>query len=145
MAAVSRIEARLIAALAAVSVLLRALAFFNYRFDSDEPQHLHVAWAWTRGLLQYRDVFDNHAPLFHMLSAPLVALFGETPRILILMRLAMIPLFALTLWGSFLLGRSLFGSRAGLWSAVICGLSPTFFFKGLEYRADVLWAALWLM
>jgi len=132
-------------ALGAAMLGLRLPYAFAYPFDSDEPQHLHVAWAWTRGLLQYRDVFDNHAPLFHMLSAPLVGLFGETPRILVLMRLAMIPLFALTLWGSFLLGRSLFGARVGLWSAVICGLSPTFFFKGLEYRADVLWAALWVL
>ena len=42
--------------------LLRIAAFFRYRFDSDEPQHLHIAWAWTAGLLPYRDVFDNHAP-----------------------------------------------------------------------------------
>ena len=132
-------------ALGAAMLGLRLPYVVAYPFDSDEPQHLHVAWAWTKGLMQYRDVFDNHAPLFHMLSAPLVALIGETPRILVLMRLAMIPLFALTLWGSFLLGRSLFGARVGLWSAVICGLSPTFFFKGLEYRADVLWAALWLL
>src|SRR5947208_12458843 len=58
---VSRIEARLIAGLAGISLVLRAIAFFHYRFDSDEPQHLHVAWGWTAGLLQYRDVFDNHA------------------------------------------------------------------------------------
>src|SRR2546425_7039653 len=61
------------------------------------------------------------------------------------MRLAMIPIFAATLLGSFLLGRQLFGTRAGLWSAILCGLSPTFFFKSLEYRADVLWAALWIL
>src|SRR5262247_3871022 len=72
-----------LAALPAAMLGLRLPYVFAYPFDSDEPQHLHVAWAWTRGLLQYRDVFDNHAPLFHMLSAPLVALFGETPRILV--------------------------------------------------------------
>src|SRR6266545_1069138 len=91
-------------ALSAAMLALRLPYVFTYPYDSDEPQHLHVAWAWTRGLLQYRDVFDNHAPLFHMLSAPLVALFGETPRILVLMRLAMIPLFVAALWGSYLLG-----------------------------------------
>jgi hypothetical protein len=124
---------------------LRVAYAFSYPLDSDEPQHLHVAWAWTRGLLPYRDVFDNHAPLFHLLSAPLVALIGETPRILVLMRLAMLPLFLATLWGSFLLGRRLFGARGGIWGATVCGLSPTFFFKSLEYRADVLWAALWVL
>ena len=131
--------------LGAVIVLLRVVYARAYPVDSDEPQHLHVAWAWTKGLLPYRDVFDNHTPLFHMLSAPLVALIGETPRILVLMRLAMIPFFAATLLGSFLIGRRLFGRRAGLWSAILCGLCPTFFFKSLEYRTDVLWTALWIL
>ncbi|HEV8434125.1 MAG TPA: hypothetical protein VGR95_11980, partial [Thermoanaerobaculia bacterium] len=49
-------------AIAAASVVLRAVCYFRYRFDSDEPQHLHVAWGWTQGLVQYRDYFDNHAP-----------------------------------------------------------------------------------
>ena len=121
------------------AVVMLALQFavriaydLRLRVDTDEPQHLHVAWAWTKGLLPYRDVFDNHTPLFHMLSAPLVALIGETPRILVLMRLAMIPFFAATLLGSFLIGRRLFGRRAGLWSAILCGLCPTFFFKSLS-------------
>src|SRR5688572_29311378 len=62
---------------AALSLVLRAIAFFNYRFDVDEQQHLHVTWGWTAGLVQYRDYFDNHAPLFHLLTAPLLALMGE--------------------------------------------------------------------
>ena len=126
------------------TLALRVAYAFSYPIDSDEPQHLHVAWAWTKGLLPYRDVFDNHAPLFQLVSAPLVAVIGETPRILVLMRLAMTPFFAAALVGSFVLGRRLFGARAGLWAAAVCGLSPTFFFKSLEYRADVLWAALWV-
>ena len=140
-----RAEAWTLVALSAAILALRIVYAFAYPFDSDEPQHLHVAWAWTKGLLPYRDVFDNHTPLFHMLSAPLVALIGETPRILVLMRLAMIPFFAATLLGSFLIGRRLFGRRAGLWSAILCGLCPTFFFKSLEYRTDVLWTALWIL
>ena len=144
-AARPRAEVLGLSALGAAMVLLRAAYSFSYPFDSDEPQHLHIAWAWTQGLLPYRDVFDNHAPLFHVLSAPLVALIGENPRILVFMRLALIPIFAATLWGSFLLGRRLFGPRAGWWAAILCGLSPTFFFKSVEYRTDVLWAALWVL
>jgi dolichyl-phosphate-mannose-protein mannosyltransferase len=144
-AGLPRPEIWTLVALFTAALALRVAYVFAYPFDSDEPQHLHVAWAWTKGLLPYRDVFDNHAPLFHILSAPFVAIIGETPRILVLMRLAMIPLSAATLWASFLLGRRLFGTRSGLWSAVICGLSPTFFFKSLEYRADVLWGALWIL
>src|SRR6266849_10610329 len=109
----ARGERLILIGISALSCLLHALAYFRYRFDSDEPQHLHVAWGWTAGLLPYRDVFDNHAPLFHILTAPLVALIGEDPRILVFMRLAMTPFFAAALVGSFLVGRRLFGARAG--------------------------------
>ena len=143
--AVSRAEAIGLSVLGAAMILLRAAYCFAFPFDSDEPQHLHIAWAWTQRLLPYRDVFDNHAPLFHVLSAPLVALIGENPRILVFMRLALIPISAATLWGSYLLGRRIFGTRAGWWAAILCGLSPTFFFKSVEYRTDVLWAALWVL
>ena len=144
-AGLPRAEFLALAALSGALLLLRAAYSFSHPFDSDEPQHLHIAWAWTRGLLPYRDVFDNHAPLFHLLTAPLVALIGEDPRILVFMRLAMIPAFAATLWGSYALGRRLFGARAGWWAAIVCGLSPTFFFKSVEYRTDVLWATLWVL
>jgi len=42
-----------------VVLLLRIVSVFHYHFDSDEPQHLHVVWGWTHGLLQYHDIFDN--------------------------------------------------------------------------------------
>src|SRR5436190_4088003 len=115
MAAVSRIEARLIAALAAVSVVLRALAFFNYRFDSDEPQHLHVAWGWMAGLLQYRDVFDNHAPLFHMLTAPLLCAIGERTTVLFFMRAPMLVFWAIALAGTYVIARRFYSLRVAAW------------------------------
>src|ERR1700676_214435 len=46
-------------------------------WNSDEPQHLHVVWAWANGMLPYKDVFDNHSPLFQAISAPLFALLGK--------------------------------------------------------------------
>src|ERR1700692_2471357 len=98
----------LVGALLAAALLLRVAYVFAYRMNNDEPQHLHVVWAWTQGLLPYRDVFDNHAPLFHMLVAPLAAALGERADILTWMRMAMIPLSALTLWCTYLLGRELF-------------------------------------
>jgi dolichyl-phosphate-mannose-protein mannosyltransferase len=141
----ARVETPVLMALLGAMLALKIACAFSTPVDSDEPQHLHVAWAWTQGLLPYRDVFDNHAPLFHVLSAPILALFGETSHIIVLMRLAMLPFFATALYGSFLLGRRLFGARAGIWSAVVCGLCPTFFLKSVEYRSDVPWAALWVL
>jgi hypothetical protein len=142
---VSRAERFALAACAIASVVLRSIAFFHYRFDSDEPQHLHVAWGWTAGLVQYRDYFDNHAPLFHLLTAPLLAFLGERSNILFYMRAAMLPLFLIVIVCTYLLVERLYAQRVALWSAVLLSLFPTFFLKSLEYRNDNLWNALWMI
>lgn len=138
-------ERLLLLAAAATSLVLRAVALFRYRFDSDEPQHLHVAWGWTQGLVQYRDLFDNHAPLFHIVTAPLVTLVGERSDILIWMRVPMLALFGAVVWATWWIGRELYDSRTGLWAAVLLSLFPPFFLKALEYRTDNLWNTLWVL
>ncbi|HKO56137.1 MAG TPA: hypothetical protein VJ276_09675 [Thermoanaerobaculia bacterium] len=129
--------------LAAATLVLRGLAFFRYRFDSDEPQHLHVAWGWTAGMVQYRDYFDNHAPLFHMLTAPILALFGERADILLRMRAPMLLLWLIVSAATFVLARR-FGARAA-WAVVLLNAMPPFFLKSLEYRTDNLWMAFWML
>lgn len=130
--------------LLAVALALRLLYIFTYKFDSDEPQHLHVAWGWAHGLMQYRDVFDNHAPLFHLLCSLPVRWLGDRADLLILMRLAMLPLYALTLWGTYRIARALFSARLAWWAACLAGLLPRFFLHSVEFRADDLWAALFV-
>jgi len=71
-------------------VASRVVLAWHQTIGSDESQHAHVAWAWVHGFVQYRDVFDNHTPLFHLLSAPLVALIGERADILALLRCCII-------------------------------------------------------
>ena len=132
-------------ALSVLCLVLRAAAFLRYRFDSDEPQHLHVAWGWTAGLVQYRDLFDNHAPLFHILMAPILRLVGERPDVLLYMRAPMLLLFAVIVWGTYLLGRRLYSARVGAWAALLLSLYPTFFLKSLEFRTDNLWNTLWIV
>lgn len=141
----SRNEARIATALAAVSLAFRAVAFFHYRFDSDEPQHLHVAWGWTAGLLQYRDVFDNHAPLFHMLTAPLLALAGERSTVLFFMRLPMLVLWAVVLYATYAIAKQLYDARVAAWATLLLAALPPFFLKSIEYRTDNLWNALWML
>src|SRR4051812_22776735 len=125
--------------------LLKVWNVFHYRFDSDEPQHLHVVWAWTRGLVQYRDIFDNHMPLFQLICAPLLALMGEHARDLYLMRLLMLPLYFLCLFFVFRIGRRVFSPRAGTWSAIGLACTGPFFFCTTEFRTDDLWTLFWLM
>ncbi|MBV9010052.1 MAG: glycosyltransferase family 39 protein [Verrucomicrobia bacterium] len=123
----------------------RAFYIYHARIDSDEPQHLHVAWGWTQGFLQYRDVFDNHTPLFHLLLAPLVSLAGERADIVVVMRWAMVPLFLLSLFCTWQLGRVLYSMETAIWAAMITAFSPKFFFVAGQFRSDDLWVALWLM
>ncbi len=49
-------------------VASRVVLAWHQTIGSDESQHAHVAWAWVHGFVQYRDVFDNHTPLFNSRS-----------------------------------------------------------------------------
>jgi len=131
--------------LLAALLLLQVAYIFRYHVNMDELQHLHVVWGWAHGLLQYRDVFDNHAPLFHLLCTPLFLAFGEQSQVLFQMRLVTLSLYTLTLWNTYLLGCTLFSRRVGLWAAVFTGLFPGFFLCALEFRTDDLWTVLWLL
>ncbi len=132
-------------AIAAVALAMRAVAFFHYRFDSDEPQHLHVAWGWTAGLLQYRDLFDNHAPLFHMAMAPLLRVLGERAGILLFMRVPMVAFWLLVNFAAFTIARRLYDVRIAVWATLLLNVLPTFFLKSLEFRTDNLWNACWMV
>jgi hypothetical protein len=137
---------RIIATLLFIAVFIVRIAYvFRYRVDSDEPQHLHVAWQWALGHVAYRDFFDNHTPLFQILFSPIMILIGERSAVLDIARLFMVPLFALALWCVHRLGRSLFSARVALWAPAILGAFPNYFFPTVEFRTDNLWAPLWLL
>jgi hypothetical protein len=128
-----------------LTLLLRLIYVFRYRINSDEPQHLHVVWGWVSGLLPYLNMFDNHTPLFHLLCVPLYRMIGDTPAVLFAMRLAMIPLYVMVLWCTYIIGREIFSRRVGLWAAVFTGLYPFNFLSSVEFRPDSLWAAIWML
>lgn len=134
-----------IAAVASAALLLRVMTLFRYRVDSDESQHLHVAWGWSEGLLQYRDIFDNHAPLFHILTSPLFSIFGERTDIVVLARVLMIPLFAIVLACTFAIARRAHSTRAAMWTVVLLSTLPFYFRRSVEYRTDNLWITLWIV
>src|SRR5438132_6772311 len=79
----SKAERRAAVILFVLLLAMRVLYACHYRIDSDEPQHLHVVWGWANGQLPYLNFFDNHAPLFHILCAPLFTLLGERADIII--------------------------------------------------------------
>ncbi|MDR3402561.1 MAG: glycosyltransferase family 39 protein [Chthoniobacter sp.] len=128
-----------------VMLVLRVASAWRFRADTDELQHLHVVWGWVNGYLPYRDVFDNHGPIFHVLLAPLFYLLGERADILVPMRLAMIPFFAICLWCIYRIGTALFSRNVAIWSTIFAGFYPEFFLTSAEFRTDVLWTTLWFL
>lgn len=115
------------------------------RINSDEPQHLHVIWSWTRGLVQYRDLFDNHMPLFHILFAPIAALIGERPTILYWMRFILLPAYFVSAWCAYEIGKHLFSRRVGIWAVISVGLFTGYYYDAIDFRPNNLWLALWLL
>lgn len=118
---------------------------FHWVIDADETQHLHIVWGWTHGLAQYRDIFANNMPLFHLLYAPLFAAVGERADIVPVMRLMMIPLSALMIICTYQISRALYSKRVGLWAIVFLMWLAPFLLVGLQFRTDVLWGAVWML
>jgi hypothetical protein len=127
-----------------VLLALRVLWLGAYPLDSDEPQHAHVAWSLAQGLVPYRDVFDNHGPLFALLYAPLMRGLGERADILWWLRLAVLPWYVLTLFATWRLARDLYRPRVADAAVLLAALMQVFFLKTGEFRTDDAWAALWL-
>jgi hypothetical protein len=128
----------------AAAAVLRIVLALHYRIDSDETQHLHVVWAWSQGLLPYRDFFDNHMPLFHILCVPLLRLAGERPETILMVRLAMVPMFVAMVLLTYRITASMYSKRAAVWATAIGCLAPQFFLSSIEFRTDILWASSWL-
>ncbi len=137
-------EKALVTAAALLWVGFRSVSVYHHPWDSDEAQHLHVVWGWTLGLLPYRDFFDNHTPLFHLLFAPVLKVVGERADIVDVMRWGVLPLAALTLWCTFRVGAQVFSRRVGAVAALGCAFHPKWYFKAVEFRTDLLWTVLWM-
>jgi hypothetical protein len=126
-------------------VVLRWKLAYTERWNSDEPQHLHVIWGWVNGFVPYRDFFDNHTPFFHWLFAPVFRSLGERSDILYPMRHWMLPFFLIALLCIARLGSLLWSPRAGMWAAVFAAFFPPFFHMMGQCRTDTLWTTLWLV
>src|SRR5437588_3653168 len=133
------------AGLFALMIAFKLVNIVRYRFDSDESQHMHVIWAWARGFVQYRDIFDNHMPLFQIIFAPIFGLIGDRPTILYWMRFILLPMYFVAAWCTYQIGARLFSRRVAVWAVLLAGFYPGYHFTSLEFRTDNLWALLWLM
>lgn len=124
---------------------LRLWLLAGTKLNSDEPQHLHVVWAWAQqALVPYRDVFDNHVPLFHILLAPWLRALGERADVLLWARALMLPLalasVALTAW----IGLRLWGRRVARGAVLVLMAVSAYSLVAAEFRADALWGLAWI-
>ncbi len=141
----SRAELIVASSLSVLLIAFRITNILRLRFDSDEPAHLHIVWAWTRDLVQYRDIFSNHMPLFHLLCAPIYALVGERATALFWMRFSMQPFYFVAAWCTYRIGERLFSRRVGVWALILTACSSTYHFSSCQFRTDNLWALLYLL
>lgn len=117
--------------------------------DPDEWQHAQMAWLIAQGRVPFRDFFEHHMPLLHLLAAP-VAVFlrpeetvGRAFAFMLLLRLADVCLTLLHVWLVRGLALSLgLGRRAALLAAVLFLGSGVVLLRGQEFRPDVPAAAL---
>lgn len=122
----------------------RLLWLSAFPLNSDEPQHAHVAWSLAQGAMPYRDVFDNHGPLFSTMYAALLRVLGERSDILWWLRLAVVPWYVLGLVATWSIARRLHSRGVADATVLLVALFPIVFLKSGEFRTDDAWAALWL-
>ncbi len=141
----NRAEFVLAALLFALLIAFKVFNITRYKFETDESQHLHVVWGWANGFVQYRDLCDNHMPLFQLVMAPFYKIIGERATILYWMRLVLLPLYFLAAWCTYRIGSLCFSRRVGAWAVLATGFYPGYHFCSLEFRTDNLWSPLWLL
>lgn len=126
---------------AAVLFLFGFVTRLAHGFEWDELQLLHGAWRIAQGSIPYRDFFEHHPPLLHLILAPLVGRETEISwRVLVTSRgVALALLIANTCVAARLLVRAGAGGAAGWSAAALVVLSPVSG-KLFELRAD--WFAL---
>lgn len=124
--------------LAVETVLLAVVA----EFGLDEFQYAHGGWLIARGEVIYRDFFEHHLPLLHQLLAGVWLFLADDPTHLLTLRLAFLPVFALSVAAAASLNRD---EALGPWITVPVLLAvPTLSAMAIQLRPDVLGAALFL-
>ncbi|MBC8106302.1 MAG: hypothetical protein H7Z14_06915 [Anaerolineae bacterium] len=131
------------AILVAWSALI-ALGYFarlSYGQEDDEFQHLHMAWRIGQGEVPYRDFFELHPPLWHMVMAPIVrdlTSFAHAP--FVELRAVHAMAIALMLLASHAILRRLMPPAPAALGAGLFLISSAFSFAWFDIRPD--WIAL---
>jgi hypothetical protein len=105
-------------------------------YDPDELQHLHAGYCLWRGVLPYRDFFEQHQPVLWYLSLPLFGIWGSSLHVIFAGRFLIWLTGALTIALTYHLGNCLFGRYAGSIAALLLVVHPPYQEKNIEWRPD---------
>jgi 4-amino-4-deoxy-L-arabinose transferase-like glycosyltransferase len=101
----------------------------NYwAFLQQSPQFLSGEWWKSLWMLS-----EKYPPLVYLLTAPFLSVFGRNPDAALLVNLLFSAILILSVYG---IGKSLFNSQVGLYSAGICLLLPRLYTVRLQYLVD---------
>jgi len=104
-------------------------------FDDDEFQHCHNAYLIWKGLVPYRDFFEHHIPLYHILFSALFA-FDAGRWTIFLFRIASVIASAgvFVLIGKYL--KKTYDSATAIISLTLLACVPMFLIKMTEARPE---------
>ncbi|PSB01434.1 glycosyltransferase family 39 protein [Merismopedia glauca] len=101
----------------------------NYwSFFQNTPQLLSGEWWKSLWMLS-----EKYPPVVYLLTAPFLNWFGIDPDVALLVNLLFSAILIVSVYG---IGKNLFGSQVGLFSAVICVLLPRLYIVRLQYLVD---------
>jgi len=123
-------------ALGAIVLLVAAIRIrlLNVPLERDEGEYAYAGQLLLQGVAPYKLAYNMKLPGIYALYAAILALFGQTPAAI---HFGLVLVNAATIIVTFLLGRKLFGTAAGLAGAGAFGLlSLGRYVQGLSANAE---------
>jgi Dolichyl-phosphate-mannose-protein mannosyltransferase len=136
-------------AIAGLLLILLSTALIRV-YDPDEFQHLEMAWLIANHQVPYKEFFEHHTPLYHVIIAPFI---GDMPitngdaavGLVHGLRAFAVLLCAAIIALTFVIARKMAGVTAGIFAALLLLTSTIFVGKGVEIRPDQLATLLLLL
>ncbi len=106
-----------------------------HAFDDDELQHCHNAYLIWKGLVPYRDFFEHHLPLYHILVSPFFIL-GEKPSTIFAFRFISLVSCASVFLLVYRYIEEHYTEKIALFSIMLLASVPMYLFKMIEARPE---------
>lgn len=131
-------------------LVLQAVLAVHRAYDADEWLTMHGAWSIAQGLVPYRDYFEHHAPLWHLILSGLArSLHPETSAwaavaTLTATRLWLVTWYGLALALTWQVVRHWRDAQTAWVATALLATHATYGEKMLEIRPDVPFQVFWL-